>query len=106
MGSFGSVFLGEWRGEDVILKQANRSVENAEDLLVLELLLNERAAKLAPRACADFLGAARVDGASAGNVYNGKLQEGLWLAWRYQGAAGHCDVSPAPAPQPCQQPSQ
>lgn len=85
IGSFGTVFRGEWLGEDIVLKQANRTVESAEDLLELELLLNKRAMKQAPRACADFVGAARVDKANAGNVYNGKLQEGLWLAWRYQG---------------------
>jgi hypothetical protein len=85
-GSFGTVFDGSWRGEAIVLKQANARVEGARELLELELQLNEVAAERAPEACATFIGALEVSEAISKPTYAGGLSAGLWLAWRAQGA--------------------
>ena len=85
-GSFGTVFDGSWRGEPVVLKQANQRVDGATELLELELALNEVAAERAPDACASFIGALDVPEKASGGTYAGRLSAGLWLCWRAQGA--------------------
>lgn len=71
----------------MVLKQANKLVENAAQLLYTEYLLNVRVAAEAPNTCAEFVGALEVSAAEAGASYAGKLTEGLWLVWKNQGAA-------------------
>ena len=83
-GSFGTVFEGSWRGEDVILKCANTRVEGAAVLLEQEMQLNEIAMQRAPDTCASYIGALEVSAAASGPIYQGFLTQGLWLAWRLE----------------------
>ena len=67
-----------------MLKTANPRVEMAAQLLEVEALINERAARDAAGACAAYLGAFTVGAAQAGPAYQGKLAQGLWLCWADQ----------------------
>lgn len=85
-GTFGTVFEGTWRGERVVLKQANVRVEGAVPLLETEATLNELAAARTASAVAEYVGALEVSAEEARPVYSGGLVQGLWLVWRWQGS--------------------
>ncbi|GAQ91275.1 hypothetical protein KFL_007560030 [Klebsormidium nitens] len=86
-GSFGVVFEG-WvagpRGRTrVVLKKVKAKVSGADEMRTSELYFNKRLQRSARGSCADFLGTCQVDRA----MQKGKLVEGTWLIWRYQGSA-------------------
>ncbi|KAK9822826.1 hypothetical protein WJX81_005812 [Elliptochloris bilobata] len=86
-GSYGQVFEGFLRCTDgsderVVLKRVKRRVEGAEEMNRMEHLLNVYAARSARGAVADFLGYCEV----ARDQAFGKLTEGVWLVWRYEGS--------------------
>ena len=71
--------------------------QDAEEMGVMELLLNVRAKRAAPAAVADFLGHCDVPGlpkspsaapspGGTGAAAAGALSPGLWLVWRFEGA--------------------
>eukprot|EP00850_Spirogloea_muscicola_P018877 SM000178S03442 [mRNA] locus=s178:48325:52502:+ [translate_table: standard] len=89
-GSFGIVyegFFGAAKGKSkdkrqhVVLKKVKANVRDADEMGVTELYTNQRLQRTAPGACADFLGTMEVREVHA----RGKLSQGLWLVWRYQG---------------------
>eukprot|EP00245_Coleochaete_scutata_P009411 TRINITY_DN3088_c0_g2_i1.p1 TRINITY_DN3088_c0_g2~~TRINITY_DN3088_c0_g2_i1.p1 ORF type:complete len:915 (-),score=225.33 TRINITY_DN3088_c0_g2_i1:507-3098(-) len=89
-GSFGVVFEGfigaKKKGSrseplQVVLKKVKSRVEGAEEMSETELVMNLRLKRTAPNAVADFLGTVDVKPKQA----SGRLTEGLWLVWRYQG---------------------
>ncbi|CAD7700462.1 unnamed protein product [Ostreobium quekettii] len=84
-GSFGQVFEGTLsgaRGERrVVLKRVKRRVDGAEEMGEMEHVLNVYATRVANGCVADFIGYCGVDGSEA----RGRLTEGLWLIWKYEG---------------------
>jgi len=83
-GNFGKVFLGEWKGQKVVLKTSKSSVMEADELLDSELEINEYIHRNAKGSCARFHGCCEIDERNSGNLYDGSLPTGLWLMWAYE----------------------
>lgn len=97
-GSFGKVFLGEWKGQKVILKSSKSNVMGADELLDSELEINEYVHRNAKGSCAQFFGCCEIDERDSGNLYDESLPAGLWLMWAYEAEntlqnALNCDES-------------
>ncbi|KAH7291102.1 hypothetical protein KP509_29G000600 [Ceratopteris richardii] len=89
-GSFGVVYEGfigrgkkghNLKGLHVVLKKAKTRVKGASEIHNSEIHMNYRLQRTAPFACAEFLGTMHVKPSHA----NGKLSEGVWLVWNFQG---------------------
>ncbi|CAM6127871.1 unnamed protein product [Calypogeia fissa] len=90
-GSFGIVYEGyigrgvrkgsQKKELHVILKKVRPHSKGAEEMHDAEIHMNRRVQRTAPNACADFLGTTKVSASQS----HGRLTEGLWLVWRYQG---------------------
>ncbi len=84
-GSFGAVFEAEWAGKALVAKRANERVVGALESLEAELALNTLVSEAAPGACARFLGCCDVpDGKEGGQLYNKRLNAGLWLLFELE----------------------
>jgi len=84
-GSFGTVFRGTFKGQDVVLKIANKTTMAAEELLECEMDLNYEVNSKAKGTCAKFMGCIEIDPRKGGELYNGTLTDGLWLMWANEG---------------------
>lgn len=62
-------------------------MEMAKESLIAELEMNHRVKERSPNACAEYIGHCEVAAGEAGRVYDGRLEEGLWLVWRFQGTS-------------------
>jgi hypothetical protein len=91
-GSFGSVFLADWAGRELVAKRSNARVVGAAESLEAELALNELVAAAAPGACAAFLGCADVPEKEAGELYNNRLNAGLWLLFALESRTSLADA--------------
>ncbi|KAG0587870.1 hypothetical protein KC19_2G197700 [Ceratodon purpureus] len=89
-GSFGIVYEGlVYKGGKrpgkqpvrVVLKKSKAGVAGGDDMRNAEIHMNRRLQRTAPEACAEFLGTVDVPSSLA----RGKLTEGVWLIWKYQG---------------------
>ncbi|CAI5992197.1 unnamed protein product [Closterium sp. NIES-64] len=90
-GSFGVVYEGfisngkagkEGRWERrVVLKRVKTRVKHSDEMRDVELYMNHRLQRTAPGVCARFIGTMQV----APEQASGKLEEGVWLVWEYQG---------------------
>uniref|UniRef100_A0A7I4A2V3 Protein kinase domain-containing protein n=1 Tax=Physcomitrium patens TaxID=3218 RepID=A0A7I4A2V3_PHYPA len=65
----------------VVLKKNKARVAGANQMLNAEIHMNQRLQRTSPEAIADFLGTVNVSSSQA----RGKLTEGVWLVWKYQG---------------------
>ncbi|CAI7875407.1 unnamed protein product, partial [Closterium sp. NIES-54] len=71
---------GRWERR-VVLKRVKTRVKHSDEMRDVELYMNHRLQRTAPGVCARFMGTMQV----APEQASGKLEEGVWLVWEYQG---------------------